>query len=93
MLILGVVLLVIGAVLLVLGLFTTDDNGAAAASYIGLDLGATTVFVLGLISGLLLLTGLALCKWGGKRSLRQAKERRRLVHRLEEVENDRREEH
>jgi len=94
MLVLGLVLMGVAVVLICAGVFGAGDGstGDQAATIIGIHLGATTVFLLGLVSGVALLFGFSLTKWGGKRQLRQAKERRRLqglAHRLEEVESER----
>jgi len=98
MLVLGLVLMGVAVVLLCAGLFGAGDGSAGheAATLIGIHLGATTVFILGFVSGLLLLFGFSLTKWGGKRQFRQAKERRRLqglANRLEEVESKHSPEH
>ncbi|MFT4084034.1 MAG: hypothetical protein QM638_15770 [Nocardioides sp.] len=94
MLLLGLILLAIAVLLLLAGLFAAGDGSTAhqAATILGIHLGATTVFLLGFIAGLALLFGFSITKWGGKRQIRQARERRRLeglAHRLEEVESQR----
>lgn len=94
MLVLGLVLMVIAVVLLLAGLFGAGDGSAQhqAATLVGIHLGATTVFILGFVSGVLLLFGFSLTKWGGKRQYRQVREKRRLqglASRLEQVEAER----
>ena len=79
MLILGLVLIVVAAVLIVLGLFTTGngDLDDPTATLLGLPAGATTIFVIGLVAGVLLLFGLSLTKWGGKHQVKGMKEKRK----------------
>ena len=92
MLPLGLVLLVIGVLVLLAGIFTTGDAGNA--SLIGIHLGATAVFLLGVFAGIAILWGFSLSKFGGKRQLRQRKEQRRLqglAAKLERIEDGRRE--
>jgi uncharacterized membrane protein YedE/YeeE len=89
MLVLGLVLLVAGALVLVAGIFTAGDAGNA--SLIGIHLGATAVFLLGVFSGVAILWGLSLARYGGKRQLRQRKEQRRLqglAAKLERLESE-----
>ncbi|MBG6094025.1 hypothetical protein [Nocardioides luteus] len=80
MLILGLVLIVVAAALVVLGLFTTGngDLDDPTATLLGLPVGATTIFVIGLVAGVLLLLGLWLTKWGGKLQAKNMKEKRHL---------------
>ena len=92
MLVLGLVLLVVGALVLLAGIFTAGDAGNA--SLIGIHLGATAVFLLGVFAGVAILWGLSLTRYGGRRQLRQRKEQRRLqglAAKLEKIENDREE--
>jgi hypothetical protein len=80
MLILGLVLIVVAAVLIVLGLFTTGngDLDDPTATLLGLPVGSTTIFVIGLLAGVLLLFGLSLTKWGGKLQAKAMKEKRQM---------------
>jgi len=80
MLILGLVLIVVAAVLIVLGLFTTGngDLDDPTATLLGLPVGSTTIFVIGLVAGVLLLFGLSLTKWGGKLQAKSMKEKRQM---------------
>lgn len=86
---LGLVLLVVGIVVLLAGLFTTGDVGDA--SILGIHLGATAVFLLGVFAGVAIIWGLGIARFGGKRQLRQRKEKRHLqkmAAKLEEMERD-----
>lgn len=76
MLVLGLVLLIVGVLVLLAGIFTAGDQGNA--SLLGIHLGATTVFLLGVFAGVAVLWGLSITRYGGRRQLRQRKERRRL---------------
>ncbi|MFE7223646.1 hypothetical protein ACFU7D_02570 [Nocardioides sp. NPDC057577] len=80
MLILGLVLIVVAAVLIVLGIFTTGngDLDDPTATLLGLPVGSTTIFVIGLVAGLLLLFGLSLTKWGGKHQMKYMKDKRQM---------------
>ncbi|WP_157416950.1 hypothetical protein [Nocardioides sp. Iso805N] len=93
MLVLGLVLLTAGALVLLAGVFTAGDSGNA--SLVGIHLGATAVFLLGVFSGVAILWGLSLARYGGRRQLRQRKEQRRLqglAAKLERLEGEQREE-
>lgn len=80
MLILGLVLIVVAAALIVLGLFTTGNGDLEdpIATMLGLPVGATSIFVVGLAAGVLVMLGLWLMKWGGKRQAKSMKERREM---------------
>ena len=80
MLILGLALIVVAAVLIVLGLFTTGngDLDDPTATLLGLPVGSTTIFVIGLVAGVFLLFGLSLTKWGGKHQMKYMKEKRQM---------------
>lgn len=91
MLVLGLVLVGLGALLIVAAIFTTEDAGGL--ELLGTDVGALTLFLVGLAAGLAILCGLALAKLGAKRSLRSRRESRRLnklSEKLDRVEAERR---
>lgn len=90
MLILGLVLIVVAAALIALGLFTTGNGDLEdpTATLLGLPVGATTIFVIGLVAGVLLLFGLWLTKWGGKlqaKNMKEKREMRKLAKSLQDV--------
>lgn len=90
MLALGLVLLVLGVLVLLAGIFTAGDSGAA--SLVGVHLGATTVFLLGVFSAAAILLGLWCVKLGTKRSIKLARDQRRLQHlsrQLDKIESER----
>ena len=89
MLILGLVLVVAGALLIVGAVATASGE----VDLLGTEIGALTVFLLGVASGVAILLGLAVAKYGTKRALAQRRERARLEQlsrKLEEVEHERR---
>jgi hypothetical protein len=90
MLALGLLLLVIGVLVLLAGIFTAGDTGTA--SLVGVHLGATTVFLLGVFSAASILLGLWCVKYGTKRSIKHARDQRRLQHlsrKLDKIEAER----
>ena len=94
MLIVGLILILLGALAILAGLFTTGDSGDA--SMVGVHLGATSVFLVGLLAGLAILSGLSLAKHGTKRGLRHRREQKRLAElsdRLEQVDSERARDH
>ena len=68
------------AVLIVLGIFTTGngDLDDPTATLLGLPVGSTTIFVIGLVAGVLLLFGFSLTKWGGKHQVKYMKQKRQM---------------
>ncbi|GAB7003504.1 hypothetical protein JCM18899A_09750 [Nocardioides sp. AN3] len=94
MLVLGLVLIVFGVLAVLAGLFTAGDRGEA--SLLGIHVGATSVFLVGLFAGLAILSGIWLTKRGTKRELRHRRDQRRLQElsaKLDEVEADRTQRH
>ena len=90
MLVLGLLLIVLGVLALLMGLFTAGDTGDA--SLLGIHVGATSVFLVGVFAAVAILWGLLLTKFGTKRELRHRREQRRLQElsaRLEKAEADR----
>lgn len=80
MFILGLALIVVAVLLLVIGLFTSNNGNLTdqTASLLGIHVGATAIFVVGFLSGILLLFGFSVTKWGGKRGINEMRERRRM---------------
>ena len=90
MLVLGLLLIVLGALALLAGLFTAGDSGHA--SLLGVHLGATTVFLVGVFAGVAILWGFSIAKFGTKRQLRHRRDQRRLrelSQKLDQVDGDR----
>ncbi len=76
MVVLGLLFILLGALALLTGLFTAGDRGDA--SLLGIHVGATTVFLVGLIAGVLLLFGFTVLKLGTKRTLKHRREQKQL---------------
>jgi len=91
MLVVGLILIVLGVLALAAGLFTAGDSGDA--SLLGVHIGATSVFLVGVFAGVAILWGFSISKFGTKRQLRQRRDRRRLRElsdKLDRVDADRR---
>jgi len=74
MVVLGLLLLAAGIVAVLAAVFSTSGT----ASFLGADLGAGTLFFLGVAATLALLCGLVLTRAGTGRALRHRREHRRL---------------
>jgi hypothetical protein len=74
MLVLGLLLIVIGVV----GILAAVFSSSGTASYLGADLGARTIFLLGVVAGVAILWGMTISKFGVRRAIRQRRETRRL---------------
>lgn len=91
MVILGILLIALGAVAIVAALGTAEGSGV---ELLGADIGAVTLFFVGLAAGVAILWGFGLTKWGTKRSIRHRRESKRLSElseKLDEREAERRE--
>jgi hypothetical protein len=71
----GLLLIVVGAVAVVAAVFTATGTDV---ELLGLGTSALGLYLVGLGSGLALLWGFSLTKWGTKRSLRHRREAKRL---------------
>jgi uncharacterized integral membrane protein len=74
MVVLGVLLLAAGAVAILAAVFSTSGT----ATFLGADLGAGTLFFLGVAATLAVLCGLVLTRAGTGRAIRHRRESRRL---------------
>ncbi|SFC17618.1 hypothetical protein SAMN04487968_104147 [Nocardioides terrae] len=91
MLVFGLILIVLGVIALLAGLFTAGDSGHA--SLLGIHIGATSVFLVGVFAGVAILWGFSISKFGTKRELRQRRDQKRLRElsdKLDRVDGDRR---
>jgi uncharacterized membrane protein YedE/YeeE len=89
MVVLGLILIALGVLALLAGLFTAGDRGDA--SLLGIHVGATSVFLVGLFAGVAILWGFSITKFGTRRELRHRRDRRRLKEmssRLERAESE-----
>lgn len=92
MLILGFLLIAGGALLILASVFTADVVGGAV-EVIGIGVSPVTLFLMGVASGVAILWGLGISKFGAKRELAQRKERRKindLSEKLDRADADRR---
>ncbi|WP_151083680.1 hypothetical protein [Nocardioides cynanchi] len=74
MVVLGLLLIGAGVLFILAALFSTSGT----ASLLGADLGARTIFLLGLASGVAILWGFTISRVGVQRSLRHRRESREL---------------
>ena len=89
MVILGLLLIAGGVLVVLAGLFTATGT----AQFLGTDISAASVFVLGMVAGVAVLWGFTITKFGTKRSLqhrRDAKKLNELSEKLDRVESERR---
>ena len=92
MLILGLVVVGLGAALIIAAIFTAEVSGGQL-EIVGTEVGAVTLFVLGVAAGIAILFGSSITKYGARRSLRQRREHQRLnelSEKLNRVEAERR---
>ena len=74
MIVLGVLLIAGGLLAIAAAVLSTSGS----ASFLGADLGATTIFFLGLAAGLAVVWGYSITKLGARRSWRLRRENRHL---------------
>jgi hypothetical protein len=74
MVVLGLLLVAIGVVGILAALFSTSGT----ANLLGADLGARTIFLLGVVAGVAILWGFTITKFGARRSWQQRRETKRL---------------
>jgi hypothetical protein len=92
MLILGLVVVGLGVALVIAAFFTAEVSGGQL-EIVGTEVGAVTLFVLGVAAGVAILFGLSLTKFGARRTWRQRREHQRLnelSEKLNRVEAERR---
>jgi hypothetical protein len=92
MLILGLLLVVAGAAVIVAAVFTAEVSGGQI-EIVGIEVGAVTLFVLGVVATVAILWGFSIGKFGARRSIRQRREDNRLQElseKLDRVEAERR---
>jgi hypothetical protein len=92
MLILGVLLIAVGAAVIISAVFTAEVTGGQI-EIIGIEVGAVTLFVLGVAAAVAILWGFSIGKFGARRSWRQRRENNKLEElsqKLDRVESDRR---
>lgn len=89
MLLLGLLLIAAGALAIIAAVTTASGT----VELLGTDLGALTIFLVGVGAGVAVLWGYTLTKYGTRRSLRRRRESRRLSElsqKLERADSERR---
>ena len=89
MVILGLLILLAGVLVILVAVFGLDGT----ASLLNRDLDALTVFLLGVASGLAILFGYAILRFGARREITRRRENKRLTElseKLDKVEAERR---
>jgi hypothetical protein len=86
MLILGVLLMGGGALLIVASVFTAKMTEDGRLELLGTEVGAVTLFLLGVGAGVAILWGMAITKFGAKRQLAQRRENHKLSELSEKLD-------
>jgi hypothetical protein len=89
MVILGLLILLAGVVVILVAVFDLDGT----ASLLSRDVDALTIFLLGVASGLAILFGYAILRFGARREINRRRENKRLTElseKLDKVEAERR---
>jgi hypothetical protein len=86
MLILGLLVLAVAVVLILLGIFATDVSSVGQIDIVGIDIGTTTLFVLGVAGGAAVLLGLSIARYGVRRGLQQRKEQKKMEELSEKLD-------
>ncbi|WP_109507879.1 hypothetical protein [Nocardioides speluncae] len=92
MVILGLLLIALGALAIAAGIFLTDVEGGHV-EFLGIDMGAEALFLIGVAAGLAVLWGFGILKFGTKREIKQRREHKKLgelSEKLDKVEAERR---
>lgn len=100
MVILGLVLLIVGVLGILAGVFGAEAESTSSkgqtdvhTTFLGIEMSANSLFILGIVSTLLVVGGLWLMKAGAKQGWKRRKEQKRLTElsdKLDEVELERR---
>jgi len=88
MLLLGLILIALGGLAVVAAVFTAELNDGKI-EYLGQDLSALALFLVGLGAGVVILWGFSIFKWGTKRGWARRKEQKKmeeLSQKLDRVE-------
>jgi uncharacterized membrane protein SpoIIM required for sporulation len=86
MLLLGLLVLLVGVVLILVGVFSTEVSPTGQIEVLGIDVGPTTLFVLGIAAGAAVLWGLSIARFGVRRSLQQRKEQKKMEELSEKLD-------
>jgi membrane protein implicated in regulation of membrane protease activity len=82
MIVLGLLLVLAGLLIVMAALFSSDGT----ATMLGNELTALTIFLLGLVSGLAVLWGYAVLKFGTRRTLQRRREHKQLTELSEKLD-------
>jgi hypothetical protein len=82
MIVLGLLLVLAGLLVVMAALFSSDGT----ATMLGNELTALTIFLLGLVSGLAVLWGYAVLKFGTRRTLQRRREHKQLTELSEKLD-------
>ncbi len=89
MFVVGLLLILFGALAILAAVFGSDQT----ASFLGQDLSALAIFLIGLAAGIAILWGYSIAKFGIKRSFqhrRESKQLQELSEKLDRVDEDKR---
>ena len=89
MFVVGLLLILLGALAIVAAVFGSDGT----AEFLGQDLSALAIFIIGLAAGLAILWGWTVAKFGVKRTLqhrRESKQLQELSEKLDKVDEEKR---
>ncbi|GEP33462.1 hypothetical protein NSZ01_12300 [Nocardioides szechwanensis] len=86
MLILGVLLMGGGALLIVASVLTAEVTSSGKLELLNTEVGAVTLFLLGVGSGIAILWGMSITKFGAKRQLAQRRENQKLSELSEKLD-------
>lgn len=85
MVVLGLVLLVLGALLVLGGILgtgtesrTSEGNTEVYTTFVGIEMTATTLFIVGLVAAVLVVAGLWTTKVGARQGWKRRREQKRL---------------
>jgi membrane-bound ClpP family serine protease len=80
MLLLGLILIALGALVIIAAVFTVEIVGGVGAEIelIGLEVTPLGLFLIGVASGVAILWGFDIFKWGTKRGLARRREQKKL---------------
>ena len=77
MLLLGLILIALGGLAVVAAVFTAELNDGKI-EFLGTDLSALALFLVGLGAGVAILWGFSIFKWGTKRGLARRREQKKM---------------
>ena len=86
MLVFGVVLLIVGVIMILAGVFGAETESITSrgktdvhATFLGIDMSASTLFIVALVAATLVFVGLWFMKVGARQGWKRRKEQRRIA--------------